>query len=471
MSATLAEIHQAVGGQLVQLDSGQPADDVVIVDATHDSRQATVGWMFCAVPGAAVDGHDFATVALEAGASALLVERELDLSVPQLVVDDARFAMSHVACTVHRSPSSELIVVGVTGTNGKSSIVQLLVDICETDGRPSKMVGTLQGPRTTPESTDLQRLLREFADAGVQVVAMEVSSHALALHRVAGVEFACGIFTNLGRDHLDFHHTVDNYFEAKAQLFDEPLTRLGIVNIDDSYGRQLADRMTIDLVPYSLDDAGAVAYDGARSTFTWRGHVISLGLAGAYNVSNALGAATAAAAIGIAEDSIVTALGQTRPVRGRFEMVDGGQPFVVAVDYAHTPDALEAALVAARQVAGKSRVLVVFGCAGDRDAQKRPEMGQAAEKGADVVVVTSDNPRSEDPVQIIDGVLAGFDAPERAIVLADRRDAIERALSLAEPHDVVLIAGKGHETYQIVGDQTLDFDDRAVTLELLEAAT
>ena len=307
------------------------------------------------------------------------------------------------------------------------------------------------------------------------MVAMEVSSHALELGRVGGTRFAAAVFTNLGRDHLDFHRTVESYYRAKARLFDPGYTDTAVVNVDDAHGRRLAGELDarpgIAIHPYALADAEGLRADGPVSRFGWRGHPVNLHLAGRHNVANALAAATTAAALGLDAAPVVAALEEARPVRGRFELVDAGQPFHVAVDYAHTPDALEAVITAAREVTD-GRVIVVFGCGGDRDHDKRPEMGAVVDRLADVAVVTSDNPRSEDPDAIIAAVVAGMASAgdaERVRVEPDRRRAIALALSLAGPGDLVLLAGKGHETTQVIGDRTLAFDDRAVALEALGA--
>ena len=473
MSCTLGQVAERVGGAIAGPPSPAPTDEIAateLADATHDSRQVGPGWLFCCVPGASVDGHDFAAAAREAGAAALLVERPLPLELPQLLVDDVRQAMGPAAAAVHGDPSTELQVVGVTGTNGKSSIVQLLADIWSQVDRPNEIVGTLGGARTTPESTDLQRRFRAAVDRGVAAMAIEVSSHALALHRVAGTRFAAAVFTNLGRDHLDFHGTVERYFQAKAQLFTPSLAANGVVNRDDPHGRRLLEAATIPLADYGLADAAELSFHGPTSRFGWRGHHIVLQLAGAHNVLNALAAATCAELLGMEPVDIADALCATSPVRGRFEAVDAGQPFHIAVDYAHTPDALTAALVAARQVAGRNRVLVVFGCGGDRDVQKRAEMGRVAEQGADLVVITSDNPRSEDPDAIIAAIVEGMERPADAVIEPDRRAAIGLAVDAARPGDLLLIAGKGHETYQIIGDRTLEFDDRHAVLQALGVA-
>lgn len=473
--AELVDDLADAGGEVRLVDPAGEATggELTLVDATHDSRAVESGWLFCCVPGEHVDGHDFGAAAVGAGAAALLVERPIDVDAPQIVVDDVRAVMGLAAAAIHGNPSKSLVVIGVTGTNGKSSVVQLLCDVFNAAGRSAELIGTLVGARTTPESTDLQRLLAQAVERGTDVVAMEVSSHALTLRRVAGTRFAAAIFTNLGRDHLDFHGTIENYFAAKAELFTDGYTDLAVVNSDDPFGRRLladAGDQLSRVVTYGLDDAGQLAFDGAVSQFVWRGFDVSLPLAGAHNVSNALAAAVTSSELGVADEEVVRALAATRPVRGRFELVDRGQPFHVAVDYAHTPDALHAALVAARQTAGTARVLVVFGCGGDRDAQKRPEMGRVAEQGADTVIVTSDNPRSEDPLAIMAAIRTGLDRPDEVQFEVDRRSAIEQALSAAEPGDVVLVAGKGHETYQTIGDKTFEFDDRKVVEQFLGAA-
>ncbi|MFV0259495.1 MAG: UDP-N-acetylmuramoyl-L-alanyl-D-glutamate--2,6-diaminopimelate ligase, partial [Acidimicrobiales bacterium] len=379
--------------------------------------------------------------------------------------------MGSAAAEIHGHPSLALTVIGVTGTNGKSAVVQLWADIWTQAGLRSEVYGTLTGPRTTPEATDLQRRLAASRDRGVAMVAIEVSSHALVLSRVVGTRFAAGIFTNLGRDHLDFHHDLEGYYRAKRLLFDPSYTPLGVINIDDPAGARLAAEVAgtdLTVVGYGLDDAVDLVLEGPRSRFTWRDIPVVLHLPGRHNVANALAAAAAAADLGIDPYDIADALCRVEPVRGRFELVNVGQPFMVAVDYAHTPDALEAVLAASREIAS-GRVILVFGCGGDRDQEKRPEMGRVAQERADLVFVTSDNPRGEDPSAIIGAVMDGMDAPEEPTVsvVPDRRQAIGRAVAEARPGDLVLVAGKGHETEQIIGDRVLPFDDRAVAIEAI----
>lgn len=473
MTATLDQLIERSGGTLES--SGEPTghdlDSIVVIDATHDSRQVAPGWLFFCVPGASVDGHDFAESAITRGAVALVVDHKLDVTAPQIVVSDVRSVMGPVSALVHGDPSAELTVVGVTGTNGKSSIVQLLADIWSQVGMSSEIIGTLVGARTTPEGPDLQRQFRRAADRGIRAMAIEVSSHALALHRVAGTRFACSVFTNLTQDHLDFHHTMEEYFAAKATLFTPELSASAVVNRDDTYGNRLIEAATVQTTSYGITDADDLVFDRAISRFRWRDHEVVLQLAGSHNVLNALAAASCAELLGMESVDIADALCATSPVRGRFEAVDAGQSFHIAVDYAHTPDALDAALAAARQVAGNGQVLVVFGCGGDRDPDKRAEMGHIAQHGADIIIVTSDNPRSEDPLAIINNILEGIDDRSAVIVEPDRQSAINAAIAAAADGDMVLIAGKGHETYQIIGEERIDFDDRRAALTALGVAS
>lgn len=450
------------------------AVDAEISAVTHDSRAVGPGTLFCCIPGATADGHDFAGAALGAGAAALVVERVLPLDIPQVVTSDARSAMGRLAAALEGHPCRDLTMVGVTGTNGKTTTTHLIAAILTSAGLPTGVIGTLSGVHTTPESPELQRRLAEIRDAGDAAVAMEVSSHALALHRVVGCRFDVGVFTNLGRDHLDFHGTVERYFAAKAALFTPELCAVGVVNADDVHGRLLIDAAPIPIVPFSLDELTDVVVTASQHSYTWRGQHVTVRMGAHFNVMNSLAAATAATALGLDPGVVAAGLRDARPVPGRFEAVDVGQPFAVVVDYAHTPDGLREVLATARQVADGARVLVVFGCGGDRDREKRPEMGQVAASLADVVVVTSDNPRSEDPEEIVASIISGIADDYRDAVVAvevDRRRAIDTALRAARPGDVVVIAGKGHETSQTIGATVVPFDDRAVARSLLENLT
>jgi UDP-N-acetylmuramoyl-L-alanyl-D-glutamate--2,6-diaminopimelate ligase len=453
---------------LVELDGvtlhGDPATDVGGV--VHDSRAVTAGTLFCCVRGATTDGHDHAPEAVRAGAVALLCERPLGLGVVEAVVADSRRSMGVAAAAFHGHPSRALQVVGVTGTNGKTTVTHLLAAVLRAAGRPTEVIGTLSGARTTPESTELQAQLAECRDAGTAAVAMEVSSHALALDRVEGTEFAVAVFTNLSRDHLDFHASMDDYFAAKAKLFLPGRSAVAVVNVDDPRGRFLLDHAQVPTRPYSLADVTDLEVGFERSTATWRGRRLVVPLGGAFNVSNALAAAEAAIDLGVEPDTVVAGLAAAPPVPGRFEVVRWpGAPDVV-VDYAHTPDGLEQVLRAARHL-GPRRLVVVFGCGGDRDREKRPAMGAAASRLADEVVVTSDNPRHEDPLAIIAAVVGGAEGPAPVAVEPDRRAAIARALAGAGPADIVVVAGKGHETTQTTGDEAVPFDDRVVVREEL----
>jgi UDP-N-acetylmuramoyl-L-alanyl-D-glutamate--2,6-diaminopimelate ligase len=462
-----AEVGQLVGIRLV--GNG----DVEVTGMTHDSRRAAPGTLYACVRGEHHDGHEFAPAAVAAGATALLAEHRLELDVPQLIVDDARVAMGPVAAAVYAHPSAALTIVGITGTNGKTTTAHLLAAILRQAGRTTGVIGTLSGAHTTPEAPELQATLAAFRDDGHDAVVMEASSHALALHRVDGTRFAAAVFTNLGRDHLDLHGSAQAYFRAKARLFTPELAEVGITNIDDAHGRLLRDAAPIRIVPFSAIDATGVEVSAGSHAFTWRGERIAVGLGGTFNVMNSLAAATTAAELGVEPEVIAAGLRAAGPVPGRFELVVAAEgesgAATVVVDYAHTPDGLEQVLSAARGVA-RGRVIVVFGCGGDRDRAKRPLMGAVAARGADLVVVTSDNPRSESPGAIIDAVVAGVpsDLRERVTVESDRAAAIAVAVDTATDGDVVVVAGKGHETTQTVGDRVLEFDDREVVRSLLE---
>jgi len=443
------------------------ADEVVgpapveVLDLAYDARHVTQGAAFFCVPGARADGHDFAAEAVSNGAVALVVERRLPVDVPQVVVADARAAMAVAADELFERPTETLQVAGVTGTSGKTTTSFLLYAILAAAGRRPGLLGTVEArvggerrgvARTTPEAIDLQRLFREMLDAGDRSCAMEASSHASELHRLDRVRFAVLVFTNLSQDHLDFHGDMESYFEAKRRLFlAEPRPR-AVVNVGDEYGRRLAAELP-DAATFSIDDADRL--DG-----------IDLKLRGRFNVENALGALVAARELGIDDDSIKRGLESLRGVPGRFESVEEGQSFAVVVDYAHKPDALEKVLRAARDLA-HGRVIAVVGAGGDRDRGKRPLMGRIASELADVVIVTTDNPRSEDPRAIIDEIVAG--AAGDVEVEPDRAAAIGRAVELARDGDVVLIAGKGAEQGQQFADRTIPFDDREAAREALRA--
>ncbi|MCZ7526198.1 MAG: UDP-N-acetylmuramoyl-L-alanyl-D-glutamate--2,6-diaminopimelate ligase [Acidimicrobiia bacterium] len=470
---------------------GDPHVEVTAI--THDSRSVVPGSCFCCIPGAVTDGHVHAAEAVAAGAVALLVERRLDLDVPQARVASVRRALGPAAARLHGHPSRALRCLGITGTNGKTTTTHLLAAVAEAAGERCGLIGTLgarvagrdlPGGRTTPEATELQALLARMRDEGTGVVAMEVSSHALDQHRVDGTWFAAVGFTNLSHEHLDYHGSIGAYFEAKASLFDPARTAAGACNVDDPHGRRLASRAAragLDVLAFAVDDPGAdvrgedLVLDATGSRFVLvddrggRRAAVRSHLLGRFNVENSLAAAAVALAGGLPFDAVVEGLQRPIVVAGRLEPVGNGRPFPVLVDYAHTPDALERVLATLRPLVPGGRVLLVFGCGGDRDREKRPLMGGVAARGADAVYLTSDNPRSEDPAAIAAEVLVGLEGAAGPVVVElDRRAAIAAALADARPGDVVLVAGKGHETGQTVGAETRPFDDRVVAREELE---
>ena len=459
---------------------GGDAPDVEITGLYYRSSDVRPGGLFFCVPGFKTDGHDFAPDAVERGAAALVCERPLELGVPELVVPSVRAAMGPAAARFYGDPTAKLRVVGITGTNGKTTTAFLTRAILERAGMQTGLLGTVKSivggveepvERTTPEGIDLQATFQRMLDAGDAACAMEVSSHALELGRAEGIHFACRVFTNLTQDHLDFHPDMEAYFAAKRRLFDTPGT--AIVNVDDDYGRRLAGELG-DAVTYGVDSdadyrARDVDFDPSGASFvceTPDGAIaIRTRLPGLFNVENALAAIAAARALGVALEAARAALAEADRVPGRFEPVDEGQPFTVLVDYAHTPEALDNVLRAARDLTD-GRVHVVFGAGGDRDRAKRPLMGKAAAELADRVVVTSDNPRSEDPQAIITEILAGTGPDVESE--PDRRRAIALAVSSADPGDVVVVAGKGHEQGQeFENGRKEPFDDVAVVREAL----
>ena len=460
-----------------------------VTDLAYDARRVTPGSLFVCVPGLRADGHDFASDALARGAIALIVERPLDVPVPQLVVADARRAMALAADVFFGSPTRELDVTGVTGTNGKTTTAFLLYAALAAAGRRPGLLGTIESriggerravARTTPEAIDLQRMFREMVDAGDRSCAMEASSHGSELKRLVGVRFAALVFTNLTQDHLDLHGTLESYFDAKRRLFVEPdpdgRRAPAAVNVGDAYGRRLADELrALGETPLTFgtsDDADVraerldLSATGAR--FVAAGIPLETRLRGRFNVENVLGAVAAGRLIGLEDEAIATGVAHVTGVPGRFEAVDEGQPFTVLVDYAHTPEALANVLAEARRLAS-GRLLCVFGCGGDRDRAKRPLMGEAASRLADVVVVTSDNPRSEDPLAIIHEIVTGVVSDVE--VEPDRALAIARAVEAAEEGDVLVVAGKGHEQGQEFRDRTIPFDDREVARAALRRLT
>ncbi|MFM9038117.1 MAG: UDP-N-acetylmuramoyl-L-alanyl-D-glutamate--2,6-diaminopimelate ligase [Actinomycetota bacterium] len=468
---SLAEIVRRVSE--VDLEFVANVPDVQVSDITHDSRAVAPGCLFCCVRGLQRDGHEFASAAVERGAVALLVEHRLAGldRTPQVRADDVRAAMGPVASEFFGRPSRHMTVVGITGTNGKTTTAHLLGSILDAATVSTEVIGTLTGTLTTPEATDLQRSLADMSKSGTRAVVMEVSSHALALDRVLGTTYSLAIFTNLGRDHLDFHGNQEEYFRAKSRLFEADLARMAVVNVDDPYGRRLLESGRVPTIGFSLSDVSDLEVTTTRHSYIWSGQRIDVGMGGSVNVMNSLAAATAARELGIDTETIAEGLRNSPAVAGRFEHIDAGQDFVVLVDFAHTPDGLAEVLRSVRQANVDGRVIVVFGCGGDRDKMKRPMMGETAASLADGVVVTSDNPRSEDPQAIIASIVAGIPDHLRHRLVGvqpDRRAAMSLAFRHANIGDVVIIAGKGHESTQTIGGEVLDFDDRVVARQLLE---
>jgi UDP-N-acetylmuramoyl-L-alanyl-D-glutamate--2,6-diaminopimelate ligase len=470
--------------RLDQVIPGAPpgARDVEVTDLAYDDRAVRPGTLFFCVPGLTRDGHEFARDAIERGAVALVVERPLELGVPEIQVPNVRAAMAPAAAAFYGDPTASLQVVGVTGTNGKTTTAFLIRALLEAAGRRTGLLGTVKSivggverdvERTTPEAIDLQRTFRAMLDAGDEACAIEVSSHALELHRADAVHLAAAIFTNLTQDHLDFHPTMEDYFRAKKRLFIEAKPQVAVVNVDDRYGVRLADEVGRP-VTFALDHQAdyraeniETGLSGSRFTVQTPDGPVDLTspLRGRFNVYNVLGAFAAARALGVGAETAAGAIASAGQVPGRFETVEEGQPFAVVVDYAHTPDSLENVLQAARRMTER-RVHVVFGCGGDRDRGKRPLMGEIAQRMADRVIVTSDNPRSENPEAIVQEILAGAGSDAEHNV--DRRQAIAAAIAKAEPGDVVVIAGKGHEQGQeFEAGRKIPFDDVTVAREIL----
>ncbi|MDD5748288.1 MAG: UDP-N-acetylmuramoyl-L-alanyl-D-glutamate--2,6-diaminopimelate ligase [Actinomycetota bacterium] len=474
-------------------------DDIDITGLAYDSRTVRSGDAFFCIKGLVTDGHLYAIEAVRKGAVAIFCEKELEESpdspTVKVFVPDSRRALALCSAKFYRFPSRALKVVGVTGTNGKTTTTFLIEKICAEAGMKSGLIGTIENhigqakepvTRTTPESLDLSRLLRRMAGEKVEVVAMEVSSHALELRRVVGIDFDMVIFTNLTQDHLDFHISIEEYFAAKKKLFTSDeygKDRSAFVNADDPFGLELLDDSTLPCTTYSIDFEGAdvraknveISPDGNR--FLIESNSASFeaktNLKGRFNVYNCLAASAVALELGIEPEIIRRGLSTFKGVPGRFESIESGQDFTVIVDYAHTPDGVRNLLEACREIA-EGRVIVVVGCGGDRDRSKRPEMGRIATELSNLCIITSDNPRSEEPSQIIEMILEGVKGafpPDRYRVEIDRRKAIDFAIRAARKNDVVAIAGKGHETGQIFRDRVIPFDDREVAREILSEVT
>ena len=439
--------------------------NLVLTGITQDSRNVEPGDILCCVRGDSFDGHQFIGEAISRGAVAVLVDHideSIDSSVAQIVVTDVREILGRVASAVFRHPASSLKMVGITGTNGKTSTASILGTLIEAHGGSVYVMGTLTGARTTPESIDLHAQLRSCVDAGIDHVVMEVSSHALEHHRVDGIVFDVAVFTNLGHDHLDFHGTMENYFSAKRKLFTSELTRVAVVNADDAYGQKLHTEAFVPTNTFSLANVRDVMVTASHVSFTWKHLNVHLPIGGSFTVMNALAAISAASELGIPDERIVSGCAAVQTVPGRFELVPNDVDLDVVVDFAHTPEALDGLLTNAREIA-RGRLIVVFGCGGDRDHAKRPLMGDIASRGADVVIVTSDNPRSEDPDRIIAEVISGVDTIHASVSsIVNREKAIESAILGAKRGDMVVIAGKGHETTQEANGELTPSSDVAI---------
>jgi UDP-N-acetylmuramoyl-L-alanyl-D-glutamate--2,6-diaminopimelate ligase len=467
--------------------------DRAVESITYDSRRVQRNGLFVALRGEKADGHEFIGQAIEKGASVIVAEREeKHPRVTCLVVENTRSALADLSAVFYRLPAQRLKLAAVTGTNGKTTTTFLIKHICERAGLRCGLIGTvryeigervLPAIRTTPESLDLQELLAQIVNAGCKAAAMEVSSHALAQDRTRGIEWNVAVFTNLTRDHLDFHGTMENYFESKAKLFtqlgsqEKKRKPIAIVNIDDRYGEQLLDKIgkRIAVVTYGMGVRADFRASNSRVEFNGtsyqldaqgKSYLVRVPLIGRFNVANSVAALAAANALGVNLRDAVLSLGKSPQVPGRLELVPAKRQFQVFVDYAHTPDALQNVLKTLREL-GPHRLLVVFGCGGDRDRQKRPLMAEIVDQSADYAIITSDNPRKEDPGAIIAEIEKGFRSTHYE-KLVDRTEAIGRAISLAQPRDIVLIAGKGHENYQEFADHTLPFDDIQVARRAIE---
>lgn len=459
--------------------------DIEIGAIYYDSRHVTPRSLFFCIEGYKSDGHDFAKTAVDNGAIAVVLEKDILLpeGVCKIFVQDTRKAMGLMAAAFYGNPTSEMIMFGVTGTNGKTTTTYLIKSILEQAGKKVGLIGTITNiigqrkiptERTTPESPDLQRLFHDMANEGVEAVVMEVSSHSLALDRVVGCVYETGVFTNLTQDHLDFHGTLENYRETKARLFKQ--SRIAVINVDDESGRTILNELEGKAFTYGIQKPADIYARDLEITVkgvSFNLHIlggkisINLNIPGIFSVYNALAAASACYATGISMEDIKRGLESIRGVPGRFELLDTGTEYSVILDYAHTPDGLENILKTARGLTG-GRIVTLFGCGGDRDALKRPIMGEIAGKYSDLCIVTSDNPRSEEPMSIIKEIIPGVERTSCPFhVIKNRREAIEYVLKHSKNDDVIILAGKGHETYQIIKGQTFHFDEKEIVAEVL----
>jgi len=461
-------------------------NDVDIKHITYNSKDVIEGSLFICIEGFKADGHHFAQEAVDRGAKALIISKDININgdVTLVKVNDTRKAMAIIASNFYKKPAEKMKIIGITGTNGKTTSTFMMKSILEAYGQKIGLIGTIyniigdkiiEAKRTTPESLDLQCLFKEMADNNCTYCVMEVSSHSLELDRVYGIDFEVGIFTNLTQDHLDFHKTMENYFKAKLKLFDR--AKNAIINIDDDYGKEALRYVKGNILKYGIDSVADVyakditmSDEGTKFKLCYDSNEIevNLHLPGKYNVYNALGCAAAALSLGIDINTIKKGLEDLKAVPGRSERIKAKQGFTVIIDYAHTPDGIENILKASREYT-KGRLIILFGAGGDRDKTKRPLMGKAAGTFADYCIITSDNPRNEEPEKIIQDIIPGVEktgCPYKIIV--DRKEAIKYALMNAKKDDVIVIAGKGHETYQILKDKTVHFDEKEIVNELLQ---
>ncbi len=465
----------------------QVEDDREISGVAYDSRCVQPGWLFVCIKGFQTDGHQYIPNAVAQGAAAVLVEEDgADVcGAVKIQTQDARKALAIIGANWYGHPAKSLEIIGVTGTNGKTTVTSLMKQILEFDGKTVGLIGTngnmigdefLPSERTTPESFELQGLFRRMADRGVQYVVMEVSSHSLALSRVHGIPFALGVFTNLTQDHLDFHQTMENYLAAKKQLF--TMCREAVINLDDPAGEEIAGEAACRTVTYSIEkesdyraeniriSARGVLFDlVSKSGSTY---AVRLGIPGRFSAYNAMAAAVACLSLGIPAEKVFDALVVAKGVKGRAETLYTNTDYTVMIDYAHTPDGLENIIQTVREFV-QGRIITLFGCGGDRDATKRPVMGEIAGRLSDYCIITSDNPRTEDPMEIIRQIESGIRKTNcNYKTIENRREAIRYALTTAQKGDCIILAGKGHETYQIIGKEKRHFDEREVVKEILE---
>lgn len=470
--------------------------DILVRGVHYDSRQVKPGFIFVCIKGFRTDGHNYIDDAISKGANAVVIEKDVFIppGIAHVRVDDTRLALALLAANFYSHPSRELNLYGVTGTNGKTTTTHLIEAVLRSNGEKTGIIGTVYNrigdivtpvTHTTPESVELQALLRKMVDSKISAVAMEVSSHGLVLNRLAGCEFDVGVFTNLTRDHLDFHKTLEDYLAAKMILFKnlgkerkKKRPCYAVVNLDDPFAQKIIKETKVPVVTYAIREKAEVKAEDVKLTsrgisfnVVYKKEIIpfSLSLLGEFNVYNSLAAISIGLMEGIPVPLIQKALKNLRGVPGRFELINLGQSFTVVVDYAHTPDGLENILRTSRTLTC-GKIITVFGCGGDRDAGKRPLMGKISGEISDVTVVTSDNPRTEDPEQIMFQIETGLKQVKGAkyFLIKDRYEAIRFALQLALPGDFVVIAGKGHESYQIIGNRVIPFDDRLVVREILE---